>query len=412
MNTPYDGSSSNGGNPDQGGRRTGLGFNPVELGRFKYLPYEKRSNLWLIPIFCLDILLWLIRWFGRQNAYSPVENSRRIVVAKPDHLGDMLMAVPSLRMLRSSAPLSEIILLSGSWCYGLASELKRQGIVDDVWTYNALALDRGGRTFKKAVVHIFRYATLAQKLSKSKVDWFIDLRPHSPNCLLLASLCRPKTIAGFGWRGLRDNLDIEFVYDHSAPIGQILLDAMAQVCRKARESYLGPAFGWRSGLGDPKKIIDRSYIVWHLDSVDVKRSLSFDAWFRYWESMSTGNRDLLHVIVGSSKDTKVQGLDGHILDIRGETSLAEVFGIVSAAKVVVAVDSFIAHVGLSTKRPTIVLEMVGATTRRSFPQCFTGFYDIGRGFTELDKWIQKLHSGSGEGGECREVKDRTVSADI
>ena len=40
---------------------------------------------------------------------------RRILLIKPDHLGDMLLATPALTRLRQHYPHAQITLLAGAW---------------------------------------------------------------------------------------------------------------------------------------------------------------------------------------------------------------------------------------------------------------------------------------------------------
>src|SRR5689334_2309174 len=40
---------------------------------------------------------------------------RRVLVIRPDHIGDVLMATPSLRLLRQALPEAEITALVGPW---------------------------------------------------------------------------------------------------------------------------------------------------------------------------------------------------------------------------------------------------------------------------------------------------------
>lgn len=60
--------------------------------------------------------LRLLRLWGRRYAQPPgVTPPRRILVIRPDHLGDLLFATPALRLLRASLPEAHIAALVGPW---------------------------------------------------------------------------------------------------------------------------------------------------------------------------------------------------------------------------------------------------------------------------------------------------------
>ncbi|GIV95825.1 MAG: glycosyl transferase [Herpetosiphonaceae bacterium] len=61
---------------------------------------------------CIHILAGLLRLFSRkQRAGSPL----RVLVVKPDHLGDVLLLTPALRALRQRLPQVHIAALVGPW---------------------------------------------------------------------------------------------------------------------------------------------------------------------------------------------------------------------------------------------------------------------------------------------------------
>lgn len=62
-------------------------------------------------------LLWLIALVGRWFVVRCVAPAHpaRILLIKPDHLGDVLLATPALRLLRQQAPHADIVALVGPW---------------------------------------------------------------------------------------------------------------------------------------------------------------------------------------------------------------------------------------------------------------------------------------------------------
>jgi heptosyltransferase-2/heptosyltransferase-3 len=64
--------------------------------------------------------LWLLRLLALAGRGGVVNRSlyappRRVLVIKPDHLGDVLLCTPALRLLRQQHPRAEIVALVGPW---------------------------------------------------------------------------------------------------------------------------------------------------------------------------------------------------------------------------------------------------------------------------------------------------------
>ena len=64
---------------------------------------------------------------------------RRVLVIRPDHLGDLLFAAPALRLLRTWLPRAHITALVGPWS---AEVVSRSPYVDQVQTYAFPWFDR------------------------------------------------------------------------------------------------------------------------------------------------------------------------------------------------------------------------------------------------------------------------------
>jgi heptosyltransferase-2/heptosyltransferase-3 len=90
--------------------------------------------------------LALLRLMGRLCRWlappPPDEDTppQRILIIKPDHLGDMLLATPALHLLRQQHPDAHIVVLAGPWAAGM---LDRNPDVDAVLTLPFPGFARG-----------------------------------------------------------------------------------------------------------------------------------------------------------------------------------------------------------------------------------------------------------------------------
>jgi len=98
--------------------------------------------------------------------------SRRILVMRPDHLGDLLLSLPALQQLRSAFPQSHLGLLVGSWNEELA---RRIPYVDEVMTLDVPWFDRQPKGAPWEPYILARRE--AERIGRQDWDMAIVLRP-------------------------------------------------------------------------------------------------------------------------------------------------------------------------------------------------------------------------------------------
>jgi heptosyltransferase-2/heptosyltransferase-3 len=86
-------------------------------------------------------LLLLLAWVGRRFVRCPPAAPYRVLVLKPDHLGDVLLSTPALRLLRRQHPNIHITALVGPWS---ARILARNPTIDTLLTLPFPGFQRGG----------------------------------------------------------------------------------------------------------------------------------------------------------------------------------------------------------------------------------------------------------------------------
>ncbi len=105
----------------------------------------------------LHLLAALGRWF--LPAVRDVGAPRRLLVVKPDHLGDVLLSTPALRLLRQQHPDAHIVLLVGPWGAPL---LAHNPDIDAVLTLPFPGFERAAvpRSLLRPYLLLLRYALL------------------------------------------------------------------------------------------------------------------------------------------------------------------------------------------------------------------------------------------------------------
>jgi len=103
---------------------------------------------------------------GALHSRHSIRDVRRILIYKPDHLGDMLMATPALRAIRRHYPDAEIKLVAGEWSTVI---LEHNPNIDEIVYYNSPMFARS-----PYLPHTFR--DLKRKLRGWRPDLVIGLR--------------------------------------------------------------------------------------------------------------------------------------------------------------------------------------------------------------------------------------------
>ncbi|MBT3603788.1 MAG: glycosyltransferase family 9 protein, partial [Candidatus Latescibacteria bacterium] len=120
-------------------------------------------------------------------------NNQRILIFRPDHLGDMLLTTPAIYALRQTYPDAHISVLAGSWATLI---LKGNPDPNDIISCNLPWLDRTGKPSWKPISkiiqqlraqkfdHIFNFRVAAKaavfsRLLNGKNRWGFDVKKSS-----------------------------------------------------------------------------------------------------------------------------------------------------------------------------------------------------------------------------------------
>lgn len=145
---------------------------------------------------------WLVDRAGRllcsllpkRKTFDPAQ-AKRILVARLDGLGDVVLSIPALRALRHAKPDSEIVLLVGPWAQGIAAKIP---YVDRVevhapWSFRAIR----NRDFRPLLGDARRFY---RRMREEKFDAGLDLRGDFLSLVILWWIGLP-AIVGRGTRG-------------------------------------------------------------------------------------------------------------------------------------------------------------------------------------------------------------------
>lgn len=124
------------------------------------------------------LLLLLVRILGAPGAYMAARRAStnkteapRILLIRPDHLGDLVLTTPVLQALREHAPDAHITMMVGPWS---SEVVARHPAIDRLMTCPFPGFRRA--TQKALAPYILLFST-AQQIRRGRYDLAINLRP-------------------------------------------------------------------------------------------------------------------------------------------------------------------------------------------------------------------------------------------
>ncbi len=123
-------------------------------------------------------MLLLVRLLGAPGARAAARQARkpcsatpRILLIRPDHLGDLVLTTPVLHALRAHAPNAHITMMVGPWSSEIVA---RHPDIDSLLTCPFPGFQR---TAQKPLAPYILLASVAQQLRRGNYDLAINIRP-------------------------------------------------------------------------------------------------------------------------------------------------------------------------------------------------------------------------------------------
>jgi len=126
----------------------------------------------------LILISALINFTLYPNKLDPKRPPKRILIIKPDHIGDLILAIPAIKAIRFAFPRSRIIALVGEWCLPLTELIPE---IDEAIGYRPGLFARGRKSGLSERMKLFA------QLWDGRFDMAVDLRPTWLSVALAAS---------------------------------------------------------------------------------------------------------------------------------------------------------------------------------------------------------------------------------
>ena len=287
-----------------------------------------------------------------------------IVVAKPDHFGDLIQATALLRALRDRLPSARLVLVHGSWAREVGEWLVAHDYVHSLVTYDAAWLQSGNASWptRIRVEHDTR-ATASAQLRAMHADVYLDIRCTSPSTIDLAIASEAALRIGFGLRGRSWEYHALIPYRADASLGQNWLHSL-DVLGLPAATYRGPV------LPIHERIASDAPIIVQPGSRTAAKEAPFALWAALLPELA---RRAPVMLVGNVHDRErfaaLRALvpSDRLHNAMGATSFADLVTLTGRARAAIGVESMVAHLALGHSKPTVVLNNPDASGIVAFP---------------------------------------------
>lgn len=287
-----------------------------------------------------------------------------IVIAKPDHFGDLIQATALFHALRVRLPDARLVLVHGSWARDVAAWLVRHDYVHELVTYDAAWLQPVDTSWptRLRVEHDTR-AAAATAIRALHPAVYLDIRCTSPSTLSLAIESAVPVRIGFGLRGRSWQYHALIPYLADKSLGQNWLHTL-DVLGLPPAAYTGPVLPSVSALAADAPIIVQP----------GSRTESKEAPAALWSALLPLLAERAPILlVGNARDRErfewMRALvpPDRLQDAMGITSFSDLVSLTGRARAAVGVESMVAHLAIGYRRPTVVLNNPEASGIVAFP---------------------------------------------
>ena len=281
-----------------------------------------------------------------------------ILLANWAHLGDLVLSLPAMDLLRDRFPNARIGIIVGSWA---AAALKGTGLVDEVYTVDHWKLNRASTSGLEKFSHYVKTRRIAlREIIAAKYEVGLDLYPFFPPASPLFYLAGIPNRIGFtsgGFGGLLThpkiwpNLDRHVIHHARELLLPILPDAF--------ECDLRPCFPGSPQSPVPSALLDvREYVLLHMGAGTPNKEWHDENWKIVIQGIAS--KGLQIVITGSGKVDQDRALNlksdfPGIINLVNRTDLSEFVSVVAHAKLLVCLDTATAHIAAAFSVPTVCL---------------------------------------------------------
>ncbi|MGK4199256.1 glycosyltransferase family 9 protein [Fusobacterium sp. HC1336] len=315
--------------------------------------YEKLEVYIYIMLVKIISILFIFR---RPNKFP--NKIKKILLVRPDHLGDTIISTVVLKPLRENYLNAEIDIICGSWSkktYQYQKEVNNIYVIDHFWlNRNRINL------FKKVILFFKQMLENRKELKEKKYDICIMLRGSlKANLLYYSFLLRPKYIIGFEGMGSEKLLDNLVKYSYEIPEKINLLNLLKKIPKfKLYNSNYKYELFIKKNKKEKKQFIKlmtiNSYknILFNFEGNDEFKKFSEKEVINLLKLFMKDNVNI-YILHPLNKEKKVQNIEEELKNLNIENAIFlplledffDIKFILDYIDVLISVDTAVLHIG-------------------------------------------------------------------
>ncbi len=302
----------------------------------------------------------LLTGIGKLPITQQSGGQNRLLILRPDHLGDVLLTLPAIKALRRAMPTTEIHALVGEWS---ADVLAPIADIDQVLTLSFPGFNRQANDQPSPYLLAIRTAHMLRQIGYDSV---LVMRPDHWWGALLAFLAGIPQRVGFDLpetHPFLTHMIAEQTHQH------VVTQSMMIVNTALNKSLDTPLYEFpveqearlamRARLEEQGVAAESPYIVVHVGSGAVVKNWEIEKWARVADALADGMTASI-ILTGTQQErpTAVQiasAMKHPPVITNGETSLAQLAALLSEASLVLGCDSGPMHLAAAVGAPTVTL---------------------------------------------------------
>ncbi|MFA6502189.1 MAG: glycosyltransferase family 9 protein, partial [Parachlamydiales bacterium] len=298
----------------------------------------------------LSLLLYLFDFFSvffvkkSKNSQKSIQSPKKILVSNIAHLGDVILSLGILPVLKKEFPDAKIYFLCGSWSNEI---VQAHPLIDGFCNFDHYKLNRSNVFFIKKIIKHFRTRREAIKFIKNEnISLAVDLRLHFPNSIPLLYKGRIETRLGYTCAGfgcfLTHWLDYEKKDVHITKYYIDLIDPFLK--NKILDKQLLPKLHVENVIIS-KEIITKlpdNYYVIHIGSGDKLKMIDIQYWIEIKNRLVLNKIPIVFTGNGEFENEMInQIINGSdfCINLCGGLNLNDLFFVVKNSKKIISVDT-------------------------------------------------------------------------
>lgn len=273
----------------------------------------------------------------------------KILIVKPDHLGDCLLSSSALKALSEKYPDASIDYLAGPWGAPILKEYSR---IRKIWSIRHAQHNRGDKGLTKWRLFWRDLRETLPKIRKENYDLILFLRAFGGNFVFTSAFMNGKFLVGHGTGGGGPLLDRVADWVEGKHEVEHFAEVLKLIDIEKSFTEMQPYFERR--VHNLPISVPSVYVAIHPGAGAENKKLSKQEWA---DALKENN---LPIVVCGAKDEIGWASNHlsdvtHVVDLAAKLSIRDLFDVFDHASCVQGLDSFAAHLAACSRCPSVTV---------------------------------------------------------